>query len=152
MATTRAIVEQIKGHLASRMPGLAVEYIPDKPDSYRLNHPTGALLISYAGTEYGPTQSSALAIQPGMAVFTIVVTARKLNDTNGALDLLDSLRPVMQGFKPPGCKPFVLLNDHFVGQVGGIWQYALDVGTETVFIPAQQEVIGAVITAVNFEE
>ncbi|WP_308170863.1 Gp37 family protein [Ralstonia syzygii] len=47
MATTLHIIDALVARLKAKLPQLAVEYFPDKPADYRLNHPKGALLVSF---------------------------------------------------------------------------------------------------------
>lgn len=152
MPTTVQTVEAIKAHLTQKFPALSVEYFPDSPDQYRLNHPAGALLISYIGTQYGATVDTGWVAQPGMPVFSIAVTMRKLHGRDGALDILDRLRPICQRLKVPGCKRFALVADRFLGEDKGIWQYALDFGTETLFIAETDSDDEIRITQANAEE
>jgi Gp37 protein len=152
MATTMQICNAILARLETYFPDLAVEYFPDDAETYRLNHSEGALLISYLGAHYGPPESTFATVQKSMAVFSVTVTMRNLNGTDGAIDILDKVRPVMQGFKAPGCKKMQLMQDRFLGQSHGVWQYALDVGTETIAIEPGEEELAPRITAINSEE
>jgi hypothetical protein len=152
MATTATICQAIQARLKAQFPQLAVEYFPDEPEKYRLNHPKGALLISYIGAQYGPPKSAGAMVQEAMPVFAVTVTMRKLNGNDGAIDALDALRPKLQGFKVPGCKPFRLMADRFLGETSGLWQYALDFATETMMVPGDDDADPGTITLINSEE
>lgn len=43
------VLDAVLTRLREKLPQLQVEYFPEKPAEYRLNHPVGALLVSYAG-------------------------------------------------------------------------------------------------------
>lgn len=42
------VLDAVLARLREKLPQLQVEYFPEKPAEYRLNHPVGALLLSYA--------------------------------------------------------------------------------------------------------
>jgi hypothetical protein len=140
-ARTLPILDAVIAQLELRMPDFAVEYFPDNPVAYRLNNPTGALLVSYAGSAFqvqpGSGQNAVSlpsAGRPQSRLMGIVVTVvlRQLNGREGAIGVLDDVRDALRGFKPPGCRSGVVFTrERFLGQVDGLWQYALDAGTTT---------------------
>lgn len=46
------VLDAVLARLREKLPQLQVEYFPEKPAEYRLNHPVGALLLSYAGSRF----------------------------------------------------------------------------------------------------
>ncbi|EKY7025774.1 hypothetical protein QFI32_005337, partial [Escherichia coli] len=46
------VLDAVLARLREKLPQLQVEYFPEKPAEYRLNHPAGALLVSYAGSRF----------------------------------------------------------------------------------------------------
>lgn len=46
------VLDAVLTRLREKLPQLQVEYFPEKPAEYRLNHPVGALLVSYAGSRF----------------------------------------------------------------------------------------------------
>ena len=99
------VLDAVLTRLREKLPQLQVEYFPEKPAEYRLNHPVGALLVSYAG--YTP---------------------------------------------PNGRRRIWLTREVFIGEVKGLWQYALDFATESVFIEDSDLPSGPLLTEVNYEE
>lgn len=135
MAVNQAIVDALVQRLKLSFSDLAVEDFPDKPDEYRLNHPKGAVLVSYLGTKYEAPVDADLVVQDATARFSATVVLRQLNGPNGAVAILGRMRKALQGFKPPGCQRKVwLLADRFLGESAGIWHYALDFATQTVAV------------------
>lgn len=53
----------------------------------------------------------------------------------------------------PNCRRKIwLVRDVFLGNVGGLWQYALDFATESVLIEDTDLPDGPFLTIVNYEE
>lgn len=153
MGVTLQIIDAVKARLTTLMPGLAVEYFPERPDEYRLNHPRGALLVSYLGGQFGEPDDAGVVIQERTIKLTVTVVLRQLNGRNGAIDLLDTLRLALVGFKPPHCsKKLRALSEKFLSENAGLWQYALDVATETVQVEDVQAGTEPLLTLVNYEE
>ncbi|HAU8965466.1 TPA: hypothetical protein JEW93_003648, partial [Escherichia coli] len=46
------VLDAVLARLREKLPQLQVEYFPEKPSEYRLNHSVGALLLSYAGSRF----------------------------------------------------------------------------------------------------
>ncbi|GHK96080.1 hypothetical protein ECZU23_48050 [Escherichia coli] len=54
---------------------------------------------------------------------------------------------------PAGCRRRIwLTREVFIGEVRGLWQYALDFATESVFIEDSDLPSGPLLTEVNYEE
>jgi hypothetical protein len=135
MAATLVIIGALVDRLKAAFPDLAVEYFPDKPDEYRLNHPKGALLISYLGAKYQAPVDTTVVVQDATVKFSVTAQLRQLNGGDGAVAILTRLRLALLGFKPPDCRRKVwAVAEHFLGEKAGIWQYALDVATEAVAV------------------
>jgi hypothetical protein len=138
-ARTLPILDAVIAQLALRMPDFAVEYFPENPVTYRLNNPTGALLVSYPGSTFQapPASGQNGSLIPGtsrpqsrMMGIVVTVVLRQLNGREGAIGALDDVRDALRGFKPPGCRSGMhFTRERFLGQVDGLWQYALDAGT-----------------------
>ena len=79
MAVTLTIIDAVVARLKAAFPDLAVEYFPDKPAEYRLNHPKGALLVSYLGAKYDEPIDTSAIVQPAVVKFAITATLRQLN-------------------------------------------------------------------------
>ncbi|EKN4373819.1 hypothetical protein OSP42_005108, partial [Escherichia coli] len=81
------------------------------------------------------------------------VVFRQLNGKKGAINVLDAVRRILGGHTPPGCRRRIwLTREVFIGEVRGLWQYALDFATESVFIEDSDLPSGPLLTEVNYEE
>ncbi|MCL9903490.1 Gp37 family protein [Escherichia coli] len=70
-----------------------------------------------------------------------------------AINVLDAVRRILGGHTPPGCRRRIwLTREVFIGEVRGLWQYALDFATESVFIEDSDLPSGPLLTEVNYEE
>ena len=71
----------------------------------------------------------------------------------GAIDVLDMLRRILGGYTPPHCRRRIwLTREVFIGEVNGLWQYALDFATESVFVEDSDLPSGPLLTIVDYEE
>lgn len=132
---TLPIIDAVVARLKIKLPHLAVEYFPEKPADYRLNHARGALLLSYAGSQFAETVDVRYVCQPQTLKLSITVIVRQLNGRGGAVDVLDALRLSIIGYKPPNCRRKIwALSEKFLGENAGLWQYALDIATETMLM------------------
>ncbi|MDR1311106.1 MAG: Gp37 family protein [Burkholderiaceae bacterium] len=129
---TIGIVEAIISRLQERLPGLAVTLFPDKPVEYRLNHPVGALLVSYLGSQFATTLDTGFVVQPRTVRLSVTVVLRQLNGADGAIAILDQVRLALVGFCPPSCRKLRAVEENFLDEDAGIWQFAVDFSTETV--------------------
>lgn len=126
MGMVDAIIQQLK----VKLPHLAIEYFPEKPESYRLNHALGALLVSYSGADFHKPDDTGFVVQERVLTFSIAAIVRQLNGRNGAVEVLDQARVAIVGYKPPNCRRKIwALREKFLGQSEGLWQYALDIAT-----------------------
>lgn len=121
--------------LTKRLPQLEVAFFPEQPEQFHLHHPLGAVLLSFARSRFGDIQDVGMVFQPRVLHFTLTLVMRQLNGNDGAIALLDTLRQAVGGSMPPDCRrPLWLIDEVFLGQSQGLWQYALTVATETWFV------------------
>ena len=147
------VIDAVVARLKEKLPGLSVEYFPEKPAEYRLNHPVGALLGSYAGSRFDKPDDIGAVIQPQTLQLCVTVVFRQLNGKRGAIDVLDILRRILGGYTPPHCRRRIwLTREVFIGEVNGLWQYALDFTTESVFVEDSDLPSGPLLTIVDYEE
>lgn len=151
MATTLQIIEAIKVRLTAKFPTLAVEYFPDKPDEYRLNHPRGALLVSHLGSKFDETVATDVIVQPRYPKFSVTVVLRQLNGNGGALDVSGQVILALAGFKAPDCKKMWIVAERYLGETAGLWQYAVDVSTETMLVEDTDIGLEPLLTTVDYE-
>ena len=147
------VLDAVLTRLREKLPQLQVEYFPEKPAEYRLNHPVGALLVSYAGSRFDKPNDIGAVLQTQTIQLCVTVVFRQLNGKRGAIDVLDAVRRILGGYTPPNCHRRIwLTREVFIGEVKGLWQYALDFATESVFIEDSDLPSGPLLTEVNYEE
>ena len=147
------VLDAVLTRLREKLPQLQVEYFPEKPSEYRLNHPVGALLVSYAGSRFDKPNDIGAVLQTQTIQLCVTVVFRQLNGKRGAIDVLDAVRRILGGYTPPNCRRRIwLTREVFIGEVKGLWQYALDFATESVFIEDSDLPSGPLLTEVNYEE
>ena len=98
------VLDAVLARLREKLPQLQVEYFPEKPAEYRLNHPVGALLLSYAGSRFDRPDDTGAVIQSQTIQLCVTVVFRQLNGKKGAINVLDAVRRILGGHTPPGCR------------------------------------------------
>ncbi|MGO1000837.1 Gp37 family protein [Lysobacter sp. CA196] len=134
MASTRDILDAYLQRLRSGLPGYAAELFPESVSAYRLNHPAGAFLVAYAGSQFHPTNDTEFVAQPRDLRVTVSLVFRQLNGRDGAIDALDQARRCLIGYRPPDCRKTRAIGEKFAGQIEGNWSYALDLATHTLSV------------------
>ena len=152
MASTRARLEAVLARLRERIPQLQVEYFPEKPSEYRLNHPRGALLLSYVGSQFGDSVDSQYVAQEQRVRISVTLVMRQLNGKGGALDALDVVRAALVGFRPPDCQALHMVRESFVGEQKGLWHYALDLHARTLLVEQADGEPPVLLTQVDYED
>ena len=152
MATTLQIIDAVVERLKVKIPQLAVEYFPDRPAEYRLNHPKGALLVSYLGSQFDTTVDVTDIAQPRTVKLSVTVILRQLNGKGGAVDVVDAVRQALVGFRPPDCRKVWAVSEKFLGETAGLWQYAVDLATEAMLVEDADVNTETPLTLVTYEE
>ncbi|MDO5940638.1 Gp37 family protein [Burkholderia cepacia] len=152
MATTLQIIDALVQRLKVKLPQLAVEYFPDKPAEYRLNHPKGALLVSYLGSKFDPTVDVTYIAQPRTVKLSVTVILRQLHGRGGAVDVVDDVRRALIGWRPPDCRKVWAVSDKFLGETAGLWQYAVDLASESMLVEDADVNTETPLTQVTYEE
>lgn len=152
MATTLQIIDAVVERLKVKLPQLAVEYFPDRPAEYRLNHPKGALLVSYLGSQFDATVDVTYIAQPRTVKLSVTVILRQLNGKGGAVDVVDAVRQALVGFRPPDCRKVWAVSEKFLGETAGLWQYAVDLASEAVLVEDADVNTETPLTLVTYEE
>lgn len=152
MATTLQIIDSIVERLKLKIPQLAVEYFPDRLSEYRLNHPKGALLVSYLGSRFDPTVDVTFIAQPRTVNVSVTVILRQLNGRGGAVDVVDLVRMALVGFRPVDCRKVWAVSEKFLGETAGLWQYAVDLATESVLVEDAEVNTEKTLTVVTYQE
>lgn len=138
MSATLPILNAFKERLNARFPDWDVQLMPDDMESYFLAHPHGGILISYAGSTFGESRSTAEITQLRKVHIVLTVLSRDLHNDFGALQLLDDLRLEVSGFAPPNCSKSWLVEEQFDEQQSGVWIYQLVLATQTMQIQQLQ--------------
>lgn len=153
MAVSLTILDAVLARLKQHFPDRAVEYFPDVPGSYRLNHVAGALLLQYSGTSYTGPIDTALVVQPGTVTLTCAVVTRQLNGRDGSVATLERVRRALVGFKPPNCRRKCWITaEKFVSGDDGLWIYALDCCTEAVVVEDAEADAGPLLKHITTED
>ena len=150
MATTNEILEAVRARLA-QLP-LAAELWPENHGDYRLNHPSGAALVGYAGAEYGHARDVGLCVQDRDMTIPVILCFRQLNGPNGAIDMLDRIRTLLLGFAPPDCTKLLLQNERFAGEADRLWWYELTVACRTLAVEDAEDEGGPLLKQLTHEE
>lgn len=152
MGVTKQITDAVLDRLKTMFPAMAVEYFPDRPETYNLLHPVGALLISYGGGKFSPPEDTFYAVQHRGVKVVVNSLLRQLNGSTGIMEQLDMLRLALAGFRPPHCmRGLYVTDEHYLGQADGVWQYQTDFLTATMQVE-DAEVTGPLLTQVVYEE
>ncbi|NLR73579.1 Gp37 family protein [Leeia aquatica] len=152
MATTLQIIDAVVARLKVKLPQLAVEYFPDQPGEYRLNHSKGALLVSYPGSQFTDPVDLTCIVQPRVVKLSITVLLRQLNGRGGAIEKVDEVRRALVGWRPMDCRKTWAVSEKFLGESAGIWQYAVDLATQTMLVEDSNMPSGPILNQVTHEE
>lgn len=149
MATTNDILESVRARL-EELP-LSAEFWPEGEKKYFLAHPVGAALVGYAGTSYSPSRDTFAVIQKKEINLSIILVFRQLNGPDGAVDMLDRIRRLLVGFRPPDCGKLHMQSERFAGQDDGIWWYELALTCTGMLVEATELEDGPKLTKLDYE-
>lgn len=131
MSATRPIIEAVAAHLQEKIAWVQVDIFPERPADYQFIHPTGAVLVGYQSSKFGAIQGLGTIAQQRDLTLHLTIIGAHLHGDDGALAILDEVRLAIVGFKPPNCLPCSLLQERFLSEDAGAWQYELTIQTET---------------------
>lgn len=136
ISLTKLVIDDMVTKLKEQVGNtLAVEYYPEKPASYRLNHANGALLVNYARSNYPKHDDIQAIIRPREQVYTVTIVARNLHDRYGAVPIVDWVLAMLSGHTPVNAtKPLFPVKDFFDSHEAGLWLYGVDFATELVLV------------------
>lgn len=143
-----AIVER----LAERLTGVKVEAFPDKPDTYKMHHPKGVVLIAFGRSTYSQPRATDLVVQERRIEWDITLVMRNLRDHAGAYDVLDAVRLILTGWRPPACRKMMPVREQFLDQKQGIWTYVLTVAHATTVVECAEEEDLPLLKRINTED
>src|SRR5690606_29811367 len=125
MSQTLELLDALVASLQARFgKELSIELFPENPKGYRLNHPTGAVLVAFGNSKFGGSEALDAAFLARNLMLPLTLVFRQLNGAKGVIAYLDQVRESLTGWKPPHCDlPMVPVDEAFIGQVNGVWQY-----------------------------
>ena len=138
MSATRPIIDAVAAHLQAALPWVQVDVFPENPADYQFIHPTGAVLVGYQSSKFTQIEGLGVIAQQRDVVLHLTIIGAHLHGDDGALAILDEVRLAIVGFKPPNCLPCSLLQERFLSEDAGAWQYELTVQTETQQVERKQ--------------
>lgn len=150
MAQTLEILESVRSRLQNLNPDLVVEFFPDSPDEYRLNHPKGSLLISYPGGMFGESLDSGIVVQDRAVRIGITTVFRQLNGRDGAVHRLDLLRLHLVGFQPDHCGKLRAIQEKFLQEKTGVWYYITLFEAHSMQVEDTEQQNGPLATQLNY--
>ncbi len=131
VSATRPVIDAVVEHLQTAIPWVIVEVFPERPSEYQFIHPTGAILVGYGGSKFTDLEHLGNIAQQRDMTLVLTVIGSNLHGDEGTLAILDEARLAIVGFRPPNCLPCHLLQERFLNEDAGAWQYELTVQTET---------------------
>lgn len=126
------LVTAVVARLTADLPDLSVEYYPDNPAQYSLNHPIGAVLVRYPGSKYEKSRDTGRPVLNRVLSLEITLVCRSLNGEGGIYDWLEAVRMGLTGFTPPAFEPLLPVSDSFVAEDSGEWHWFFDFTTHTL--------------------
>jgi hypothetical protein len=135
----------IVGRLSSMVSVIEVVHFPGAPASYRLTHRTGAALVTYRGSKYGPMSDTAAIVQERRLEFDVTLLIRDLGRSAGgpaaggrpgAYSLLEAIRGALTGFQVPGTRKMYPVSEKFLERdpQGGVWMYVISFVLSTLAV------------------
>jgi hypothetical protein len=122
--TITALENAILAKLQSEITGVQIELFPERPSTYRLIHPVGAILIHYYSTRFGKSISGAAVIQVALVRFNIHVQMRSLRGKGSMNAYLESVRDTLTGWRlNTGGEQMYPVSEEFANEENGIWEY-----------------------------
>lgn len=129
-AAENDIVAKLTGDLS----GVKVESYPESPDSYKLIHPNGAVLVRYSGSYFDDSvpNRNKETDQRRVLEWTISILSRNLhshsNATYGIYVLIEAVRESLTGYTVNSLTQSTVLiptRDQFITQAGGVWEHEI---------------------------
>lgn len=154
MSQTLQVLDAVVARLQERFGReLSVELFPENPKSYRLNHPTGAVLVAFGSSKFGGSDALDAEFQERNLVLPLTLVFRQLNGAKGVIGYLDQVRDCLTGWRPPHCDiAMAPVDEVFIGQVNGVWQYTQRFATRATQLQQMGAETGPPLADVNFEE
>jgi hypothetical protein len=122
--TENALISALQTKMSDLGLALKIEPFPEKPEEYKLLHPTGALLVRYAGSEFDDLGADQILTQMQTLRWEVHVLTRGLQTPNGAYAVMDAVMDSIAGEKIGGgtMEPE---QDGFLFQEGSVWAHMI---------------------------
>src|SRR5574337_678190 len=133
--TVQTIESAILDRLAAQITGAQVEAFPDRPDTYALKHPAGAVLVRYTGSRFDRREPTDVVIQDQTGTIECVMRMRNLRHLGGhegILPMLAAVRTALTGYQIPGTEKAYPVREEFSDYQDGVWQYVVTVEIKTI--------------------
>jgi hypothetical protein len=129
------------------LPQVEVREWPNKPSTYSLGHPVGAVLVLYKGAGYSPRAGmGGLGVMDVEAEFEVALLLRTLREPNapgrdeelglGMYELLAKCRSALAGWRPAVATGVLQIkSDGFEGYEQGRWVYSLHCVLPLLVVP-----------------
>lgn len=114
----QAVLAQLQ--TVQELQGLKIEPYPDRPAGYIARNPRGAVLLSIAGSRYGEMING---VQQRTVRLVVTLLVRNLSGHVGAYALMDAVIGALQGWTPSNWQALAVVEERFVTQEDGVWQY-----------------------------
>lgn len=131
--TIAEIETALAARIADKLPALAAEEFPERPDDYRFSHNLGVALVRYSGTTFHEVRDIGVIFQESQVEFEIVLIMKRLRGGSGLYNYLDAVRLALTGYRIPGTAKFWPVKTADPIQEQGIWQCSTTFAT---IIPA----------------
>lgn len=104
---------------------LEVRSFPDNTSDYHLKHPKGSVLVHYNSAKFNKSLFKEVIIQECALIFDVISINRNLRDNNGSYETLERIRNSLTGFKLDSCEKIYPIEENFITEDNGIWQYGV---------------------------
>jgi hypothetical protein len=143
--TILALEKGVEERLKDKIPGVAVEAMPDDPEAYRARHQRGALLVGCRNAVYGGRLDHDGIAQRRTFTVGVLVLLRQLNGHRGAYAYIEATRVALVGYEIDGFEPFLAAGITFLGHNNGTWMYSVEYTTESIIEAVAEEDVDDVI-------
>lgn len=131
-----AIVNRLK----TTLPDLLVEAYPDNPSTFKMIHPKGAVLIHYSGSKFNSSLFEEVIIQERKLTYDLIILNRSLRSNGGIYETMDKIRESLTGYQYDPTTKFYPIDEEFILEENGLWQYAMRFETKTKHLESGYEI------------
>lgn len=132
----KAIIDKLKENITD----MAVEAYPDNPDTYKLIHPKGAILVHYSGSKFLNPMYEEVIIQERKINYDIIIVAKSLRGNGGIYETMDKVRETLTGFKNQDTLKMYPIDEEYIHQDNGLWQYGMRFETRVKHVEKAYEI------------